>query len=91
MTYAKHFRDQKINKKEIMTPADYVSLIEIMLVRSSNYVFGYCRKYLFSDFIDRNTPFDLRNVLKNIANCKDIDKLKKLERTILDLYFPKGN
>lgn len=91
MTYAKHFRDQKINKKEIMTPADYVSLIEIMLVRSSNYVFGYCRKYLFSDFIDPNTPFDLRNVLKNIANCKDIDKLKKLERTILDLYFPKGN
>jgi len=93
MSYAKHFRDQKMTRKEPITATEYIALIEIMLVRSSNYVFSYCRKYLFNDFLDGQAPFNLKNVLKNIGNCTDVLKLKRLERSILDLYFPsnKGN
>lgn len=42
-----------------------------MLVRSANYVFANCRKFVFGDFVGKGT-FDLRIVLKNIANCEDI-------------------
>lgn len=42
-----------------------------MLVRAANYVFANCRKFVFGDFVETGV-FDLRTVLKNIANCQDI-------------------
>lgn len=46
-------------------------------MRTANYVFANCRKFVFEDFVGQGI-FDLKTVLRNIANCEDKEKLKKL-------------
>jgi hypothetical protein len=73
-------------RNQIIDAKAYASLIQMMLVRTTNYVFANARKFVFGDFITNDT-FDLSEVLKNIENCEDITQLKKLEKTIIELYF----
>jgi hypothetical protein len=67
MHYAKNYREQR-TLKEAMDAKTYVALVEIMLVRTANYVFANSRKLIFRDFMN-NEPFDLANILRNIENC----------------------
>jgi hypothetical protein len=51
-----------------MDAKSYISLIELMLVRASNYVFLNCRKHVFGDFME-NGVFDLEQILTKIEEC----------------------
>lgn len=89
MSYAKCFKEQKKLDKNTKDYKNYVTLVEFMLIRSAMYVFSNARKYVFGDFIDQD-EFELENILKNIATCTDVAKLKRIEEKIIELYFSKS-
>lgn len=89
-TYAEHLQKERIrNQKE--SPRyikNYVTMIFMLLVRCSKYIFSNCRKYLFEDFIDPS-GFDLKKVILNIEECTDVKKLARIDEKIQALYFDK--
>lgn len=71
MSFAKSYKEQRIQSKQKDDCKSYVSLIELMLIRSVNYVFGNCRKYVFEEFMEKDN-FILESVLRNIATCTNV-------------------
>lgn len=66
MSYAKHYKEMNQKNGKIMDCHTYIMLVQMMLVRSSNYVFTNCRKHVFGDFVRPSEKFDLAVVLNNI-------------------------
>lgn len=66
MSYAKHYKEISIKNGKITECQTYIILIQMMLVRASNYVFTNCRKYVFGDFVKPYEKFELGAVLNNI-------------------------